>query len=449
MKFSPIGLITAAKTALIPILKESTFLKNIIIVMSGTALAQVIGYAMSPIISRLFTLAEFGVFGSFNAVAGVIAAGVTLEYTQAIMLPKEKEDAINIFAVSLLSTGVISFLVLIFCLLTPGTANNLMKTQGAWALVMLVIATFISGLNSTFQAWAVRVKAFKQTSASQVVRSVSSNGSRIIFGSLKMGAVGLIISNVLANILASINVSRVFFSELTTLGPSISWQKIKRLSAEYRDFPMYSASQNVINALSSGLPVLLLTRFYNISVAGAYAFGVSILQVPMGFVLTALRQVLFQKASESQHQGKSLASLYIRTTAVLFFMALIPTVVLLIWAPQIFSVIFGARWHLAGELARSLVIWLAVVFCNLPAVLFARIIRIQRFVFFYDIGLLALRTLVLVLGGTYLTVYQTVLLFAVVGAIMNAFLILKVGNLVMRKEGKADIVAIKDIFLGD
>jgi O-antigen/teichoic acid export membrane protein len=438
------------KTALkhtVAALKESAFFKNIIIVMSGTALAQIIGYAMSPIISRLFTPAEFGVFGSFSAIAGVISAGVTLEYTQAIMLPREKEDAINLFAVSILSTGVISFLALLFCVLTPGTANNLMKTQGVWALAMLVIATLTSGLNNAFQAWAVRVKAFKQTSASQVVRSVSSNGSRIIFGSLRMGAVGLVISNILANILASINVSRVFFSELPVLRSSINWLKIKRLAAEYRDFPMYSASQGVINALSSGLPVLLLTRFYNISVAGAYAFGVSILQVPMGFVLTALRQVLFQKASESQHQGKSLASLYIRTTAVLFFMALIPSIVLIIWAPQIFSVIFGARWHLAGELARSLIIWLAVVFCNLPAVLFARIIRVQRFVFFYDLALLAARTMTLVIGGSFLNVHQTVTLFAVVGAIMNAFLILRIGYLLMKKEGKADIMNIQDYIL--
>jgi hypothetical protein len=83
-----------------------------------------------------------------------------------------------------------------------------------------------------------------------------------------------------------------------------------------------------------------------------------------------------------------------------------------------------------------LVIWLVVVFCNLPADLFARIIRIQRFVFFYDLALLAVRTLALVLGGLYLSALQTVMVFALVGAAMNAFLILKVGQTVMKKEGR-------------
>jgi len=68
-----------------------------LIVMSGTALAQIIGFALTPIISRLFTPADFGIFGSFSAIVGVVLAGITLDYSQAIMLPKEKNDALDLF----------------------------------------------------------------------------------------------------------------------------------------------------------------------------------------------------------------------------------------------------------------------------------------------------------------------------------------------------------------
>ena len=415
--------------------------------MTGTTLAQVIGFALTPIISRLFSLSDFGVFGSFSSVSGVIAAGATLEYSQAIMLPKEKEDAINLLAFAFLCTFAITFLCLIFCLVLPATVNNLMKTKGVWALALLVLATLVSGANQLWQAWAVRVKAFKHTSASQVIRSISSNGTRIALGYLKGGALGLMVSTILGNVLASINLVRVLLPDLSALRSRVRWARMKRLAKDYRDFPMYSASQNVINALSSGLPVLLLAHYYGIPVAGAYAFGLSALQVPMSFILTALRQVLFQKACETQHHGGSIAVLYIKTTAGLFVMVLLPSLILLIWAPQLFAWIFGSKWHLAGELARSLVIWLAVVFCNLPAVLFARIIRMQRFVFFYDLALLAARSFVLVLGGLHFSVLQTVMLFALVGAVMNAFLIFRVGRAVMKKEGSANIGQLRDFLM--
>ena len=429
-------------------IKDSSFLKNMMIVMSGTVFAQIINYAMSPIISRLFTPANFGVLGSFSAVSGIIAAGATLDYSQALMLPREKEEAINLFGFSTICTLMIGLLCALFCTIAPGTANSLMKTKGVWPLILLVIAVVVAGINDSLQAWAVRVKAFKHTSSSQVIRSLSSSGTRVGFGFLKTGAGGLIISKILADISACVKLARVYFSEPSTLRTMINWERMKRLAKEYYDFPLYSASQNIINALSNGLPVLLLTRFYGISVAGSYAFGITIIQVPMGFILTALRQVLFQKASESQHQGKSLASLYIKTTAVLFAMAIVPSIILMIWAPQIFSWVFGSRWQLSGQLARGLVIWLAIVFCNLPAVLFSRIIRVQRFVFFYDIGLLIARTLALVLGGIYLTVLTTVMVFALVGAAMNVLLIIIVGYWVMKKEGTVQITQVRDYLFG-
>ena len=417
--------------------RASEFLRNMLVVMAGSGAAQVISMALVPVISRLFSPAEFGVSGSFGAVAGVIAAAVTLEYSQAIMLPRSKEDALGLLAVSLSSTSFVAFLTLTVCVLAPGFINGLMQTQGVFPLTLLVVSTLISGTNYSFQAWAVRAKAFKQTSTSQVIRSFSGKGATIGFGLLGAGAPGLIAGNIVGNALASINVFRVLLPDLGMLRKQATPSSMVKLAREYRDFPAYTASQGVINALSGGLPVLLLTRYFGLPVAGSYAFALNVLTFPMGFVLGALRQVLFQKASESQHQGRSLSALYVKVTATLFGMALLPTAVILAWGPQLFGWFFGAQWQTAGEFSRGLMIWMAVVFCNLPATLFGRIIRIQRFVFFYDVSLLVARTAALVLGGFFLSASQTVMAYAIVGAAMNTYLIVAVGRAVMKNEGAA------------
>ncbi len=429
--------------------RTSVFFKNILVVMAGTGIAQVISIGLSPVISRLFTPSDFGIAGSFGAIAGMIAAAVTLEYSQAIMLPKEREDALGLLAISFVCTAAVSLATLIACLAAPAAMNGLMKTRGFWPLALLVLSTLISGLNYACQAWAVRVKAFKVTSTSQVIRSLTGKGTTIGFGLLKLGAPGLIIANILGNVAASVNLVRVLLPDLPSLLTKTRRAGLAKLAREYRDFPLYSASQNVINAISAGLPVLLLTRFFGLPIAGAYAFAMTVLTFPMGFILSALRQVLFQKASESQHQGRSLAALYVKVTATLFAMALIPTAVVLIWGPQLFAWIFGAQWFTAGELSRSLMIWMAVVFCNLPAVLFGRIIRIQRFVFFYELGLLAARTAALILGGLFLTAYQTVMAYALVGAVMNIFLILSVGRAIMKKEGPLNMDSLRSFLIED
>ncbi len=392
--------------------------------MSGTAVAQIIGFALTPIISRLFSPSDFGIFGSFYSVSAIITVGVTLQYTQAMMLPKAKADAINLFVLSCLSVVAITLLCLAMVLIAPAFFLNIMKTHSTWMLALLVMAIFISGLNQSFQAWCVRVKAFKHTSASQVIRTVAANGTQIGLGWFQGGgAPGLILGALLADIMASINLARVLFSSLKTLRPDIQWIRIKQLAIEYRDFPIYSASQNIINALFQGLPVLLLAQFYGIAVAGAYAFGVRLLQVPMNFILTALRQVLFQKACETHYQGRKLLPLYIKTTLGLFVIAFFPSVVLFIWSPQIFAWVFGSQWYAAGELARWLVLWLIVGFCNLPSTLFARILRQQKKLFFYELVCLVAATAALVGGGYFMKPINTVILYSVVGGSMNAFLI--------------------------
>lgn len=422
---------------------KSAFVKNVLVVMSGAATAQLIGFGLSPLISRLFTPADFGVFGSFGSVAGIIGAGATLEYTQAIMLPREKRDGITLWVLSCLSTCAVGALCLLAVLCAPAVLQGLMKADSYWVLWLLVAATVAGGLNRSAQAWCVRVKAFGQTSASQVIRAVSSGTAQVGFGWLRLGSSGLIVGGVLSDLVASGNLLRVVLPDFKALRQSITRDRMWRLAKEYRDFPMYAASQNVINAISTGLPVLLLTQFYGIAVAGAYAFGIRILVAPMGFVLTALRQVLFQKAAETQHHGGSLLPLYIKITAGLFAQGLLPALIVFLWAPQLFVLVFGGQWHLAGEFARSLVIWLLFAYCNLAAVLFARLIRIQRMFFFYDLLTLAGRSLSLVIGGYLLSAAQTVTLFAVVGAVMNAVLICLVGSTLMRKERRVTPVALR------
>lgn len=415
-------------------LLKSSFIKNILIVMSGTGAAQIISFALIPIISRLFSPSDFGVFGSFEAIVMVIAAGVTLDYSQAIMLPKERGEAINLFVLSCLSVIIICSCITIIWLFAPGFLQNLLKFPNKWISGLLIIAVLFKGLNITFQAWCVRIKSFKTTSSSQVIRSLSSKGTQIGLGYLNSGPLALVVGTVIGDALAILNLARVQLRDLSKLRRYIGWARMRQLAGEYRDFPMYSATQNVMNSLSQGLPVLLLTHYYGVDIAGAYAFARRVISTPMSFVLASLRQVLFQKASEAHQSGIRLFPLFLQITIGLFALALIPSVILLIWSPQLFSWIFGSQWYTAGEFTRSLVLWLAFAFCNLPAVLFAKIIRIQRFVFFYDLVLLIVRSLTLVLSSIYMSALHTVMLFSLVGAIMNAIFILWVGYSVRKKE---------------
>src|SRR5437016_4628670 len=90
--------------------RKSKFIRNTMVVMSGTVLAQAISFALMPLLSRAYSPADFGVFGAFYALFAVFAAATTLDYAQAVVLPKRDQDAISLFVVSCVSTFFIAIL---------------------------------------------------------------------------------------------------------------------------------------------------------------------------------------------------------------------------------------------------------------------------------------------------------------------------------------------------
>jgi O-antigen/teichoic acid export membrane protein len=132
------------------------------------------------------------------------------------------------------------------------------------------------------------------------------------------------------------------------------------------------------------------------------------------------------------NEGGDLAGLFAKTTATLLGVSLLPAALGFAFGPQLFGVVFGSKWVLAGEYTRWLLIWLVPGFCNLPAALIGRILRQQRNLLLFDVGLLGSRLAVLVLGGLCLTPLQTIVAFSLVGAAFNTLLILFIWRLLRR-----------------
>lgn len=414
---------------------KSRFFRDVATVMSGTTLAQIIGLLLMPVISRLYSPQNFGMFGSFLAIIGIFSTCVTLQYHQALMLPPSDEDSFSLVGAACLSTTALSVLFLILAFLVLAAAGDAFPNLNrAWVPFALGIAIFVSGLNQTFLGWSTRRKAFRYTAISQVSRSIGAFGSQLIGGLFGFGSVGLIGGNIFGDLASTILIWRSVLSrDLRAFCKSLSRSHVRRAATKYRDFPIFSMPQNVMNAISQGLPVLLLGHYFGASVAGYYAFGIRILQVPMNFILNSLQQVLFQRISETYNNGGNVLRLYKKTTLGLAAMALVPSILGFLYAPSLFSLIFGEKWRTAGEYASWLVLWLSIRFCNVPSDLLARVLRQQRNLLFFEILILASRISVIVIGGRALSALLTVKLFSIVGAFLNFSFILWVAILADRK----------------
>ena len=152
---------------------KSEFGKNVLTLMTGITIAQAIPIAISPILTRIYTPEDFGVFALFVAISSIIGSVACGRYELAIMLPKKDENAINIFALGFIITCVACLILLILAITLNDFLVNLLgnKEIGFW-LYFIPISVFFMGLFNLLNYFNNRKKNYQDLRNATIIKSI-------------------------------------------------------------------------------------------------------------------------------------------------------------------------------------------------------------------------------------------------------------------------------------
>lgn len=141
----------------------SNFIGNVLKLVSGSVAAQILGILLVPIVTRIYSPDDMGVFQLFVAVSGILVIFSTFSYQFAIMLPKSEEDSANVFFLSSILVTFISILIAVAVIIFPEDIEHIIEyifhTKGSSKyLIYLPAIVFFNGL--FFRA---ELLAFKKT----------------------------------------------------------------------------------------------------------------------------------------------------------------------------------------------------------------------------------------------------------------------------------------------
>ncbi len=418
------------------IINKRPFVKNVALLVSGTALSQIIVVAISPIITRLFSPSDFGAFGVYTAVVGIFVTIAALKYDQALMLPQSIEEASNILAIAsmsiLLTSGVFALLCYALIIYAPGIFINIQIVKEM--KMFIPVSILLSAMYQLFIFWSSRKKLFIHSSISQISRGAVLSGSQTLAGFHNLGPFGLIAGTIIGDSCALVYlIYRSLKADFDMFKKSINIATMARLLKEYKDFPLYGGPQSLLNAISQSLPILLFAQYYGSSTAGLYAMSVRILQLPSNLLLNSIRQVYFQRANELYNNKGDVFLLFLKTTIGLAAIIILPGLLIILFAPYLFSTVLGDEWYKAGIYARWLILWIISIFANVPSVLTAQIYRKQKLLLIFDVILLISRSGIIIYGGAMLSDLDTIIAYSVIGAIFNVALIIWAFNFTLRR----------------
>ena len=343
------------REALGRILPKSNLARGIVTLMTGTSMAQVMLIALSPILTRLYSPEDFGVFALYTSICTILMVFVTGKYELTIIIPKRSSEAINLVAVtaglSLLSSLLLLGVVLIWGAQIAVLLNH--SEVGLW-LYLIPLTTLILGCYHALNFWTNRRARYKSMAASRVVQSGASGAIQLAAGAFKLGQAGLILGQMLGQMLAVLFLLKSLPIKERKMFRCVDFKRMCHAVHKHIGYPKYIMPAQVMSVGATELPLLLLTMFFGADVVGFYFLALRVMAAPISLVASAVGDVYRQKAAEQYaRQGECFGIFWAFFKRLLLF-AFLPMLPILLFGPSLFAFVFGENWRNAGEIAALL-----------------------------------------------------------------------------------------------
>lgn len=405
---------------------QSDFFKNVIILLSGSIINQIILFITFLVLTRLFTKSELGIYFLYTSSVFVLSVFSTLRYYLTIVLSKTVKELINSFILSIISSLGISLILFIILFVFENQIKKIFNLERLdfW-LILIPLSVAINGFLDSFNSFFNKEKKYKYCSIGKLSTSIFVGGFQISLCKTIFKSGGLIVGHILGNLLGCLQLFIIFICNYRKLLRLISFKQIVLIAKKNKKIPLYNTLQGFCNILSNQLPFLTLAPFYGIEYVSLYGIANKIIAVPIGMITNAISEVFYREASEKYNNNEDV-SLYIKKTyKKLFFISIVPFILIFLLSPTVFRLIFGDSFYLASKITQILLPWIFFSFLSTPISFIPTIYNQQHLLFLFDLILLGLRFLSIYIGYFfYNSIMVSITIFSCIGVLYNIFIMI-------------------------
>lgn len=345
--------------------------KAIAALASGSALSQVIAFGTTPIVTRLYTPAEYGVLATFTATVTILASVISGRYEGAIVLPpntpRGERDALALVKLAV-AVGAVSSVgaVLIIVIARNVGFDPWLHSLGPWAYLVPATA-FLTMLGQALTAYATRRRGYGRIARVAPLSRIYAAAVQVGLGLLKFTGTGLLVAACttpfvgLGVLLKMLKEGR---QAVDADGSELAASPLSRVARHYSEFPRVNIWFTLLNTLAWNVQVLIIGIYFTKADVGQFSLAFSLLSVPAALVVMAVSQVFFRELADRAHDSQAAVALGRKTVLGLVKISIVPFTLLFLFSPWIFTILFGEQWRYAGEIAQAM---LPLIWCRFVA----------------------------------------------------------------------------------
>ncbi len=334
---------------------KSEFTKNTAILILGTVVAQGIPILLQPYLRRIYSPEDFGALSVYLSLFGIITIMSGLRYEATIVLPKTNHEAANILALTCIINLIFSTLVFLVLVFFKNTIVKLINFPEQYSnyLYLLPFACLAFSIYQNINYWLIRQKAFKASANNKMVRRGVEGATQATSGFIKFSG-GLFLGDLLGNLAnAFAGVVQIFKNGFDL--KIVSRKDIRFVFKKYIDYPKFNVIPTLLSSAATVLPFLFINKFYSTETVGYLDLSRLVLSIPLIFIASTISQVFFQQTTEKKNNSKSIKKDVFEILFFLLAIICIEMLVIFIFGPELFALIFGNKYKASGFYSQLLI----------------------------------------------------------------------------------------------
>jgi O-antigen/teichoic acid export membrane protein len=333
------------------------FARNVAVMLTGTVAGQAVSLALSPVLTRLFSPAEFGQLGVYSSALMILAMIASLGLEQAIPICLDEADCANLLVLcGIVLAGVTTCAGLVLWLIPAEAFHTIGLGPLAHDRYLLPLGLLWLGGYYVLLSVATRAGAYSEIARTRLSQGISGPVSQIGFGLLGAGSPGLVIGFIVGQASGTLLLLRRFVLERRTWLAAVSWRGIAAIWRRYGDFPLYSSWARLLDRAGGGDVIeVLFATCYSPTVAGFMFLSDRVIVRPLLIVSTSLLQVFTGEAGRAVSQEPELLRRrFWQMLPLQFLLAAGWILAANLAAGWVFPRLFGAAWADAIPYLRAL-----------------------------------------------------------------------------------------------
>jgi O-antigen/teichoic acid export membrane protein len=330
-------------------LRPGSLVSHALSLGGGTALGQLVVIAASPVLTRLFSPEEFGVFGLFSSFLAVAAVAACWRLDFAIVSSRTDRQAASLLlqSVTLLFPNA----------LLAGVALWLMQHNGILAYdalspvacLAMAVAVIVTGMFGALRFWSAREMRFSAIGQAVLRQSLGRAGAPIALGAAGTGWEGLVGGEIIGRSLGIFHLARPAILRCSSLLARCRiGYHLKVLRRNWK-FPSILLPSSLLDAIAGALPLPFIAVSFGPAAAGSFALVTRLASVPGALVAASLADVFQSHFGRDLRQNNAAAyGRLMRTAGALLAIGLLVFVPLGLLGPWLVPLVFGSEWREAG-----------------------------------------------------------------------------------------------------